>query len=145
MALTTANDPRLHPLGCIQESVPAIGTYREHSELDCDSSTNICKWANSKSMFWNSTVLGQAYLRNNGDLDTIVSNNWTQLDLLFDGAFKCASRLNFDNELPVNFAADGTLDFTCMSKLPECWGSASCPITPINGLCPFAACPNWPN
>ena len=96
-------------------------------------------------MFWNSTVLGQAYKVEDGHLDTIVGDGWTQLDLLFDGAFKCALSLNFDKELPINFAADGTLDFTCMSKLPECWSGVSCPITPINGSCPFAACPNWPN
>ncbi len=89
--------------------------------------------------------MGQAYLLGDGHLGTIVSSGWMQLDLLFDGAFGCAKSLKFDNGLPINFAKDGTLDFTCMSKLPECWSGVTCPITPINGLCPFAQCPDCPN
>ena len=100
-----------------------------------------------KQEFWNSTALNQAYLLNavdDGYLATIVSNGWTQLDLLFDGAFNCAAGGNFDAALPFQFAPNGTADFTCMSKLTLCFSGSTCPITPINGVCPYTECPNWP-
>ena len=71
-------------------------------------------------------------------------NGWTQLDLLFDGAFKCAEGGDFDAALPFRFKADGTADFACMSKLTICFSASTCPVQPVNGVCPYEACPNWP-
>ena len=101
-----------------------------------------------KQEFWNSTALNQSYLLNNvkdGYLATIVDHTWTQMDLLFDGAFNCAKSGNFDNALPFAFAANGAADFTCMSKLNLCFQTETCPIAPVNGVCPYTACPNWPH
>lgn len=60
--------------------------------------------------------------------------------LLFDGAYKCAQSGNF-GALPINIDAGGVVDTTCMSKMPECYAGATCPVALVNGNCPFAVCP----
>ena len=116
------------------------------ANVHCDDDNKDCRLESAgDNEMVNSTVPDQAYLVPVSDdyLSTIFNNGWTQQDLLFDGAFKCAASGNFDNGLPINFAADGTPDFTCMSKLPMCFANPTCPIAPINGLCPYTACPDW--
>lgn len=63
------------------------------------------------------------------------------MELLFDGAYKCAQAGNFGG-LPINFGAGGTVDTTCMSRMPECYSAGvNCPVALIGGNCPFKVCP----
>ena len=63
----------------------------------------------------------------------IVNNGWTQLKLLFDRAFKYTASGKLIMDCRLNCAADGTVGFTYMSKLPVCFFGKTCPIALING------------
>ena len=73
----------------------------------------------------------------------MVGNGWTQLDLLFDGAFRCAENGKFDTELQFRFKPDRTADFACMSNLTLCFSGKTCPVQLVGGGCPYTECLNW--
>ncbi len=76
----------------------------------------------------------------------ITTNQWTTLSALYQGSWDCASAGFWGQEL-INYNADGTIDMSCMSQLPECaqlppyYGQPStCPTTLVNGGCPIREC-----
>ncbi len=58
-------------------------------------------------------------------LNDIVSNNWSTLEVLFDGAFNCTLAGGYGQ--PLNFLIGDELYSSCMSQLQMCslWGSVT--------------------
>ncbi|KAL8707950.1 MAG: hypothetical protein Q9220_007093 [cf. Caloplaca sp. 1 TL-2023] len=76
--------------------------------------------------------------------NAIVDNGWSDLNLLFEGAYNCtvaAQDGKQGGKKSVQIGDDGTLNLGCLSQLPIIKGCGACPVAPINGgTCQF---PQW--
>lgn len=68
------------------------------------------------------------------------AHSWTNAQLLMQGSWNCtADGLSLTGAVALN--ADGSLNRTCPSHLPQCYsGGAACPVPLVNGACPIAQC-----
>lgn len=113
---------------------------------------NICTDPQDHSInIWYSDVTSRAYqLQVNREpsasgpnpfqlMTDILSNDWATLEVLFDGSYNCTAAGNAGQRL--NFAADGTVNFACVSQLENCIARGDpCPVAEVGGECPFATC-----
>ena len=101
--------------------------------------------------FFASPVTGNVYnllvekWPNNNDpnqvMKDIISNNWADLSILFDGAYNCTMAGLSGTGNPVNFDGGGNPDLACISQLPFCMRCFEpCPTYLVNGQCPFSIC-----
>lgn len=68
-------------------------------------------------------------------LNDIINNKWSNPEIVFDNAFDCA--IAGGTRKPLNFFKKGQLDFFYMSQLQMCTCGTPCPVTEVNGKCPF--------
>ena len=106
-------------------------------------SNNIC------GDYWYSSATQRGYSLSNLNghgpspnqlMNDIITNNWSTLEVLFDGGYDCTAGPN-PGKNPVNIAAGGKLDTSCSSQLPFCVACGKpCPVAEVNGACPFSGC-----
>ena len=71
-------------------------------------------------------------------LKQLISKDWANLPLFFDGAFNCTAYGQLNNPQLVHVNFDGTLDISCISRLPiQIPCGAPCPQAAADGSCPF--------
>lgn len=107
-------------------------------------SNNIC------GEYWYSSTTQRGYhlsnLKGSGPspnqlMNDIITNNWSTLEILFDGGYDCTAGPNGPGPNPVTIAANGGLDASCSSQLPFCVACGEpCPVAEVNGACPFVGC-----
>ena len=130
---------------------------------------NECTGQNQKGCYENDTLAGGAHFilvdtknaRGNNDpfstsrpiIDEIIDEGWSTTEILFQGAFNCASSGHWGGG-PVNIGDDGTIDLSCVSQLDECFTSDKveawdlsvwkdqypCVTNKVNGGCPLRNC-----
>ena len=73
-----------------------------------------------------------------GLMNDIITNDWSTLEALFDGAFNCTVAGGYGQS--PNFFADGMVNLACVSQLKMCSCANPCPVALINGACPITTC-----
>ena len=68
----------------------------------------------------------------------IITNQWSTLEALFDGAFNCTVAGGY-GQAP-NFYTNNLVDLSCVSQLLLCACVTPCPVALINGACPLNNC-----
>lgn len=126
----------------VQSSVSGIST------TGCTfDSNNICSDSDHIINAWYSDTTACVYtLAVNGagpsprDLMTeIVSNSWSTLEQLFDGALNCTIAGHAGQGVSPAIIGYGT-DLSCMSQLAMCACDIECPVAKVNGKCPIPCC-----
>lgn len=99
------------------------------------------------SYWWSPVTTMQYGLKHDGDgtikphdlINLTSSEGWADMEALFDGAFNCTSNGWADSPSDlVHFNFDGSIDMSCLSKLPmkiEC--GQECPLPAADGSCHF--------
>ena len=72
-------------------------------------------------------------------MNDIVSNSWSTLEQLFDGALNCTKSGNLGKDVVPEIIGYG-LDLSCMSQLSLCSCNGECPVNEIDGICPVPCC-----
>lgn len=68
----------------------------------------------------------------------IITNGWTTLEALLDGAFNCTIAGGFGQS--PNFFTNNAVDLSCVSQLRMCSCVTPCPVALVNGACPITTC-----
>ena len=103
-----------------------------------------CYYNNTLGLVWTLTNVNEVKKMDQLSGD-IVSKGWASLDLLFQGAFRCAGSGNF-GQSTVNFDPSGKLDLSCFSQLDSCVDTSKepnpvfCTTNLVNGGCPVRNC-----
>ncbi len=71
-------------------------------------------------------------------MNDIITNDWSTLEALFDGAFNCTVAGGYGQS--PNFFTDGMVNLACVSQLQMCSCANPCPVALINGACPITTC-----
>lgn len=70
-------------------------------------------------------------------MNDIITNGWSTLEALFDGAFNCTIAGGYGQS--PNFVTNNNVDLSCVSQLLIC-SCFPCFVGLINGSCPITAC-----
>ena len=131
-------------------AIPLVSVTKEDVESPISGYTctfdenNICSNSDHSHTIYYSDATENAYVLSNRAsdnlspstlVDDIITNNWSTLGTLFDNAFKCALIGGIGQ--PLDFFENSELDFSCLSQLPVCTCTASCPVALVNGACPL--------
>ena len=120
---------------------PATNKTSVASRWSCtfDDTTNICAPKNFFAFFF-SEVMNNAYgLQGPAPLlQEIVTNHWSTLEAVFDGAYNCT--IKGGQGKPLDFFANNELDLSCVSQLKLCSCIVPCPFPLINGECSVPSC-----
>ncbi|KAL9610103.1 MAG: hypothetical protein Q9167_005182 [Letrouitia subvulpina] len=133
---------------------PTPLTQQQIDDGESQASVDVCapKTPGASSCYYNET-LGLIWTLTNAKAvkqmdqlsSDIVSKDWAPLDLLFQGAFRCAGSGNF-GQSTVNFDPSGQLDLSCFSQLDSCVDPSKethpvfCTTNLVNGGCPVRNC-----
>lgn len=124
------------------------------SSVEGDSSTgctldsnNICSDSEHIINTWYSDTTACSYtLADSGSgpdayqlMQDIVSQNWSTLEQLFDGALNCTIAGNAGQGVTPENIGYG-MDLACMSQLALCSCEIECPVAKVNGACPVPCC-----
>ena len=108
---------------------------------------NICTNSDGVAAFF-SDITGNGYFPNvlGADpkvtpavlMNDIITNEWSTLEALFDGAFNCTIAGGYGQ--PPNFVTNNNVDLSCVSQLLICSCASPCLVALINGNCPITTC-----
>ena len=107
-----------------------------------DSAANICIHPVFSLGYFFSDVTNNAYLLHGPGslLNDIVTNNWSTLEALFDGAYNCIVKGGQGQGQPLSLFRNNELDLSCVSQLELCTCTAPCPFPLVNGECSIPTC-----
>ena len=71
-------------------------------------------------------------------MNDIITNAWSTLEALFDGAFNCTIAGGYGQS--PNFVTNNHVDLSCVSQLLMCGCVVPCPVALINEACPITTC-----
>lgn len=130
----TANDQWVAPLVSYTKAMVADGW-----RCTFDDSTNLCTDEFGSAIFF-SEVTNNGYSLTKWPrtlANEIITNEWTTLEALLDGAFNCTIAGGFGQS--PNFFTNNAVDLSCVSQLQMC-ACPPCKVPLINGACPITTC-----
>lgn len=109
-------------------TLDSLETGNFNSGVDCDPATNICTSKLGTTPFFWSPATHRVFSLISPDfpdydrraekmMKDIVTNDWADLEILFDGAFNCTFQGRRGQDV-IGLGPGGLLDWSCLSQLP---------------------------